>query len=147
LVAILALLIVGGLGVLIGTQVAKDGDGDGASEKEVVFPDADCKSSAAEPQEVILACADVNFVAKELSWNDWGDDVADAHGTAELNNCIPDCADGSFESYEIRLIASAIATCPNGERRYTRLTFEFPGGSPLGGEDVPQERDLSCPRA
>ncbi len=49
------------------------------------------------PRAIVLACADANATVTDITWNNWGTDVATGRGTAVLNSCVPTCADGRFE--------------------------------------------------
>jgi hypothetical protein len=52
-------------------------------------------------------------------------------GALEQNDCKPDCADGSFESYPARFTLSE--TTPVGRVRFfTRVTINFTGKTPIG---------------
>jgi hypothetical protein len=147
--AVLALVVVAGIAVGAALLLGED---DGGTPEAVVFPGdghdppiTECGKSAEEPREIVLACADFGIVARDLKWNDWGDAVTDATGTAAINDCFPSCAEGSVDDYPIRVILSAIQTCADGQRRYTRLSYELPSGGPPSGASG-QSREYLCPR-
>ena len=83
----------------------------------------------------------------DLKWRHWGEPVSYAYGTARVNDCYPNCAEGSYTDHKIQLIAYQIATCASGERRYTRLIWTFPDGNPSGEEAEPgqQSYSIDCP--
>jgi hypothetical protein len=85
------------------------------------------------------------FSVRDLTWHHWGEPVSYSDGIAKTNDCYPDCARGKHTDHHIQLIASQIATCANGQRRYTYLTWSFPDGSPSGRSSGGSHLDLGCP--
>lgn len=108
----------------------------------------DCRHAVEQPERVILTCGDGNFYAEALDWNDWGDTIAVAEGTAAMNACEPSCAEGSYRYYPVRLEASRLRTCPDGDRQYARVAYAFPAQSPFPpdspGATMPTV-DFECP--
>lgn len=89
------------------------------------------RSSSVRPASVILTCADAGLTADDLTWDAWGTRRATALGTASVNNCDPDCANGTRDEYPIALTADRIETCRTGTRRYTRVRYDWPQESPF----------------
>jgi hypothetical protein len=87
--------------------------------------------SSVRPKSIILACGDAGLRAEGLSWSAWGQPRAVATGTAVANTCDPDCATGGTASFPVTLAADRLATCRDGTRRYTRVTYGFPQTSPF----------------
>src|SRR4051812_33984883 len=83
-----------------------------------------------KPDEVIVACGDGNFFVVRLEWTKWTRKVASGKGTGKVNDCMPNCAQGTFRSYKVKLIASNPVNCPNGKRQFSRLAFYFRGKHP-----------------
>src|SRR2546423_5191350 len=81
--------------------------------------------AAYKPDTVIVACGDGNFVVVKLEWTKWTRKAAGGSGTGKLNNCMPNCAQGQFRSYKVKLIASKPVTCSNGKREFSRLAWYF----------------------
>jgi hypothetical protein len=119
-----------------------------ASAREVVLPEmigaTQCHKGKPQPDRYAMACG-MGFLVRDLTWHNWGEPVTYADGTARTNDCLPDCARGAHTDHRIQLIASQIQTCANGQRRYTRLTWSFPDGSPSGETSSGSGLDLSCP--
>jgi hypothetical protein len=78
-----------------------------------------------KPDKVIVACGDGNFYVVKLEWTKWTRKAASGTGTGKLNDCMPNCAQGQFHSYKVKLIASKPVTCSNGKREFSRLAWYF----------------------
>jgi hypothetical protein len=78
-----------------------------------------------KPDKVIVACGDGNFYVVRLEWTKWRRKAASGSGTGKLNDCMPNCAQGQFRSYKVKLIASKPVTCSNGRREFSRLAWYF----------------------
>jgi hypothetical protein len=78
-----------------------------------------------KPDKVIVACGDGNFYVVKLEWTKWTRKAASGTGTGKLNDCMPNCAQGQFRSYKVKLIASKPVTCSNGKREFSRLAWYF----------------------
>jgi hypothetical protein len=78
-----------------------------------------------KPDKVIVACGDGNFYVVRLEWTKWRRKAASGSGTGKLNDCMPNCAQGQFRSYKVKLIASKPVTCSNGKREFSRLAWYF----------------------
>jgi hypothetical protein len=81
--------------------------------------------AAYKPDKVIVACGDGAFYVTNLEWKKWTRKAASGNGTGKLNDCMPNCAQGQFHSYKVKLIASKPVTCSNGKREFSRLAWYF----------------------
>lgn len=82
-------------------------------------------------------------------WSNWGAAQASATGTASVKTCDPDCATGGRETYPVTAVAHRLRQCTYGAPQYTRLTYNFPSGSPFppgspGAADLTVE--FRCPK-
>ncbi len=69
-----------------------------------------------DPASIPVACADGSAVLTHLTWNSWTGSQASAHGTLELNNCTPSCADGTFSPYAATVtLSDPMASRTQGE--------------------------------
>src|SRR5689334_24908878 len=59
-----------------------------------------------KPDREIVACGDGNFYVRQIEWTKWTRKAASGAGTGRLNDCMPNCAQGRFHSYKVKLIAS-----------------------------------------
>jgi hypothetical protein len=85
-----------------------------------------------KPTTVYVLCGDGSFRAVRMSWSSWTATSASGRGTAKVNDCKPNCAEGSIESFRVKLVASRPRTCANGKREFRRLTYSFPRTKPDG---------------
>ena len=85
-----------------------------------------------KPTTVNVLCDDGNFKVVRISWSSWTQTQATGRGTARVNNCMPNCDDGSFENYRVKLVASRKKECSNGKLEFVRLTYSFPMTKPNG---------------
>ncbi len=93
------------------------------------------------PKLVSLACADDNYVLTDLKWENWTADTATARGTAWVNDCDPNCADGRVQPHPVRVRVSKMKDCGYHMRVYSRLEVIYPDGSepPFTNETFPME--------
>jgi hypothetical protein len=131
---VMAVVVLGAFGVAVA---------DGASH--VRIPGCGGSDKAAyKPEKVIVACGDGNFYVVKLDWSKWTGRAASGNGVGKLNDCMPNCAQGQFRSYKVKLIASKPVTCSNGKREFSRLAFYFrhkhPGTARKGAVHRPCSR-------
>lgn len=88
------------------------------------------------PRNYVLACGDGTDELMKITWASWRRGAAHGHGTEALNDCVPDCAQGTFRDYPVRIVFrghAAVKGHPR-ERAYTRYkltyTAALPGGQP-----------------
>lgn len=82
-----------------------------------------------EPASFVLACADYNSELIRLDWQSWGATSAQATGTWHVNDCVPNCALGTFINYPALAVAWRPEPLPKhaGTQYFTRLTVLLPG--------------------
>jgi len=106
----------------------------------------DCQHGKFKPRKIIITCADANFRVKGITWSSWTRQEARGHGTAVVNDCEPNCAEGTFHNYPIRLRAfrpQLEGGCVPGYV-FTRLAWRFPGEKPEGVPRTARRRTV-CP--
>jgi hypothetical protein len=83
------------------------------------------------PASFVLACADAGDVLTGLRWASWAQQ-AFGTGTEKINDCTPDCADGTFIGYPALVVAWRPEPRPGhpGQRYFTRITRIYPGRRP-----------------
>lgn len=89
----------------------------------------DCSNhTVVRPKLFVLACGDGNAWASNLVWQDWGQATTIGRGIINLNLCDPDCATSkSYLHAQGTLTANRLQVCPDGQQRYTRLTYDYSG--------------------
>ena len=61
-----------------------------------------------------------------MRWTVWDDRNAVGHGTAHVNDCVPDCADGHYATYRVTVrLSRPRELC--GSRFFTGLLVSGPG--------------------
>jgi hypothetical protein len=85
-----------------------------------------------KPVDYILTCADAGSVLDHLVWTSWTARQAVATGVHELNNGIPNHAEGKFIDYPavVTLWRSEPVPGHPGERYFTRITVRYTGPRP-----------------
>src|SRR3954452_19587385 len=91
-----------------------------------------CAKPKFKPANVILACGDASLGATNVAWSTWTRKKAVGAGTGQLNDCKPDCARGKTKTAPMQLRATRPRTCSNGRRIFTKLSYTWTSGSPVG---------------
>lgn len=102
-----------------------------ASEVGVcVTPVVTCRGELkTEPTQIILSGDGTAFVTG-LLWTGWGSNGATGSGTLKLDNCDPNCAQGSLTGYEATVVLSDLTGYVGGAA-YATMMVAAPG-SPFG---------------
>lgn len=85
------------------------------------------------PSTYVLLC-DGSAAFTQLSWSTWNASVAAATGVQWVNNCLPNCAHGTWSHRTVDLIfwRSLPVKGHPGERGYTQMTVLYPGAPTPG---------------
>ena len=95
-----------------------------------------------KPRSILVACGDGNFYLDRLTSKRWTRRDAVGAGTGHQNDCRPNCAAGRFHAYQLAIRLTRPETCRLGRRRFTRLTYSFTAGKPVG---VKRTQTLEAP--
>jgi hypothetical protein len=88
-----------------------------------------CDTYTFRPVRILVACGDGNVRMVHLRWPEWTAARALGVGTWRQNDCKPDCADGTFRDYPVRLaLAEPMGTGP--KRFFGRVVADFPRNAP-----------------
>lgn len=99
---------------------------------KVYFP-SKCMNAKYQPHLVVLGCADFGFYLNKLHWKHWDQPTATGRGKAHVNDCMPDCTEGTFHKYRGKLRLTNVKSCPqDGKLHYTKAEFRFRGDRPSG---------------
>jgi len=93
----------------------------------------DCANRAqVRPASYVITCADAGIGMEGMHWTSWTPQLASAFGTEYENDCMPSCAAGHFHDYAVFAVlwGSASVKGQPAERRYTEVTFIYPGARP-----------------
>ena len=98
---------------------------------------SNCAKAKFKPASVILTCGDASFGATEMVWSSWTQKNAVGTGTGQVNDCMPNCAQGKTKKAPIQLKPGAPRKCSNGRRIFTKVKFtwtqQVPQGQPVTG--------------
>jgi hypothetical protein len=98
---------------------------------------SNCAKAKFKPARVILTCGDASFGATEMVWSSWTQKNAVGTGTGQVNDCMPNCAQGKTKTAPIQLKLGAPRKCSNGRRIFTKVKYtwtrEVPQGQPATG--------------
>lgn len=85
------------------------------------------------PRTFVLACADGNDYLARLRWARWGA-TSRGRGNDWVNSCVPDCVQGKFHRYPVRVRAWRARPRPDhaSQRYLSRLTLTFTKRVPKG---------------
>lgn len=93
----------------------------------------DCRGqSRVRPSKLVLTCADANDQLTKLHWVHWGPKLAAGYGVEVVNNCKPNCAEGSFVSHNVLVTFYGSQAwkggghSPGASARYTKAMV-YPG--------------------
>jgi hypothetical protein len=113
------------------SSVTSDGSSARASSSASAVGITDCsEKTVMQPKSLVLACGDANTAASGLVWQGWGETTTIGRGTISVMVCDPNCAAGTkSRNAPGTLTASRLQVCPDGQRRYTRLTYDYQGNT------------------
>jgi hypothetical protein len=83
-----------------------------------------------EPTRLLLS-GDSSTFMRGLTWSAWGASTANGTGTLEIDNCNPNCAQGSLTGYHATVTLSGLTPYGSGQQGYADMTISAPG-SPYG---------------
>jgi len=66
----------------------------------------DCEYPTQKPEAITFTCADGNMYVDQITWSEWEKDGARGTGTYNVNDCEPDCADGTMLSGPVNITLS-----------------------------------------
>jgi hypothetical protein len=107
-----------GLGALSGVTVC-------------IAPVVSCQGELKSEPATILLSGDGSIFVNGLSWTGWGSEGATGHGTLKIDNCEPNCAQGSFKDYEATIVVDDLTPYDSGMQAYDTMNVEA-SGTPFG---------------
>jgi hypothetical protein len=96
-----------------------------------IAPVVSCQGELKSQPETILLSGDGSIFVNDLAWTGWGSEGATGHGTLKIDNCVPNCAQGSFKDYEATIVVDDLTPYGGGKRAYDTMNVEAPG-TPFG---------------
>ena len=103
----------------------------------------DCFHVSVRPHAILFACGDGGYYARRLHWADWHVRSARGAGVFYLNDCTPNCAEGTFHRARGTIVLSRPRYCRGIDGRvFSRMTVRYE--RPLLGDMRTRDR-LYCP--
>jgi hypothetical protein len=96
-----------------------------------IAPVVSCSGELKSQPETILLSGDGSIFVNDLSWTGWGSAGATGHGTLKIDNCEPNCAQGSFKNYAATIVLDDLTPYDSGKQAYDTMNEQAPG-SPFG---------------
>ena len=78
-----------------------------------------------EPTQIVTT-GDGSSYVKNLTWSGWGSATATGTGTLEIDNCNPNCAQGTFTGYPATVTLSGLTGFGAGEQAYSVIVVSAP---------------------
>jgi len=89
----------------------------------------DCYHVRVRPDSIMFACADAGYTVTRLDWSTWRARTAVGRGVFHLNDCDPDCADGTYHRRRGQITMSGRRWCPDIDKyvfRRARVEYDHP---------------------
>jgi hypothetical protein len=98
------------------------------------FPADGCtQPGAAQYMEIrpkqITTSGDGSGYVKNLAWSNWGAPQATATGVMELNNCQPNCAQGTYTGYPATVTLAGLKPYGTGLEAYSTIVVQAPAAN------------------
>ena len=77
----------------------------------------------------ITTSGDGSAYVKNLVWSSWGGSQAAATGTLELNNCSPNCAQGTYTGYPATVTLAGLKPYGTGLEAYSTIVVQSPSSN------------------
>jgi hypothetical protein len=138
-----AIIVVGAAAVIL--SQSSDDSSPASSKPQVVLVYEEgvevghCEGPQIEPSEIKLGCGKLMLTG--LDWSNWGSPAAIASGTAQLNDCSPNCEQGALHQFPVTIALTRVTTCKtDGQRRYQNLNVTY-----LRGKHADFSSTYPCP--
>ncbi len=98
-----------------------------------VYAPKDCVKPKVEPHRITLTCGDASVALRHIDWSDWNGPKAKGIGELFVNDCDPNCSEGTVHSYGAKVKLLNIRTTTCGGRSlpmYRRAHIRFIGEGP-----------------
>lgn len=88
--------------------------------------DADASQYMEAHPSQIADSADGSGYVKDLVWSNWGGQQATAAGLLEIDDCNPNCAQGSFVGYAATVTVAGLKPYGTGLEGYSTIVIQAP---------------------
>lgn len=87
------------------------------------FPVGTCSGQMRTQPSQILTSGDGSAYVRGITWSGWGSPTATGSGTMEIDDCTPNCAEGTFTGYPATITLSGLTPYGNGKQAYADMTI------------------------
>jgi hypothetical protein len=81
------------------------------------------------PSYIIFTCADAGLGVQHMAWSAWTSTTATGQGSLWLNLCKPNCAEGKYGHYPVRVTLTDVKSSRQGPW-FSDLTIAYEGARP-----------------
>ncbi len=78
-----------------------------------------------EPTQIVTS-ADGSGYVKYLTWSGWATPTAHGTGVLEVDNCTPNCAEGTYSGYPAAITLSGLTPYGHGKQAYSVMVISAP---------------------
>lgn len=96
-----------------------------------------CESAVQRPEEIVLPCADAGIYVDQIKWSTWKRLGAVGTGVFHINDCDPDCADGTMHQAPVRV---ELSNLERYKGKYFLRTLEIISKD---GKNLPEQQSNS----
>ena len=82
-------------------------------------------SMKTEPTQIVTS-ADGSGYVKYLTWSGWATSTAHGTGVLEVDNCTPNCAEGTYSGYPATITLSGLTPYGHGKQAYSVMVISAP---------------------
>ena len=97
----------------------------------------DCEIPEQKPEAITFTCADGGMYVDRIDWSRWDESRAEGEGFYNVNDCDPNCAEGTMHEMPVRIWLSDLVK--HEGKQYLR-TLEI---NSISGENLPESRESS----
>ena len=97
----------------------------------------DCEYPEKRPEQITLTCADGGMSVNRIEWSRWDESGAEGKGFYKVNNCDPNCAEGTMLEMPVRALLRDLVTY-EGKQYLRTLVINS-----MSGENLPQSGESS----
>lgn len=87
---------------------------------------ASCAGTMRTKPARILTSGDSSTYVDGLTWSGWGGPTAVGSGNMKVNNCQPNCAQGTFTAYPATVTLTGLTPYAGGKQAYADITISAP---------------------
>jgi hypothetical protein len=77
----------------------------------------------------ITTSGDGSAYVDKITWSNWGGTQAAGTGTLELNNCTPNCAQGTYTGYPATVTLAGLKPYGTGLEAYSTIVVQSPSSN------------------